>query len=134
MANATCGMKAPSVGLEIPGESFGGIPESLVVYGAVTICAVILYFLVRRLKCVESCTLGDSPPSYWDLLTGSCYSANIDLSFSHLTLLCRERGSLAEAGAGYWRHALYQLPEDGRLVHFNAHRHLNCVPRHQSFP
>ena len=72
MANATCGMKPPSVGLEIPGQSFGGIPESLVVYGAVTICAVILYFLVRRLKCANSCTLGDSPPSYWDLLKGSC--------------------------------------------------------------
>lgn len=70
MANATCGMKPPSVGLEIPGQSFGGIPESLVVYGAVSICAVILYLIVRRLKCAESCSLGDYAPPFLDLVKG----------------------------------------------------------------
>ena len=76
MANSTCGMKAPSVGLEIPGQSFGGIPESLVVYGVVTICAVILYLVVRRLKCAESCTLGDYAPPYLNLLKGCCNSVS----------------------------------------------------------
>ena len=73
MADATCGMKSPSVGLEIPGQSFGGIPESLVVYGAVTICAIVLYFVVRRLKCAESCTLRDNAPPYLNLLKG-CFN------------------------------------------------------------
>ena len=72
MANSTCGMKAPSVGLEIPGQSFGGIPESLVVYGAVTVCAVVLYFVIRRLKCAESCTIGDYAPPYLNILKGCC--------------------------------------------------------------
>ena len=72
MATATCGLKAPSVGLEIPGQSFGGIPESLVVYGAVTVCAVALYFVIRRLKCAESCTIGDDAPPYLNLLKGCC--------------------------------------------------------------
>jgi len=70
MASATCGMKPPSVGLQIPGQSFGGIPESLVVYGAVSICAVILYLIVRRLKCAESCSLGDYAPPFLDLVKG----------------------------------------------------------------
>ena len=36
MASSTCGVKSPSVGLEILGQSFGGIPDSLVVCRTVT--------------------------------------------------------------------------------------------------
>ena len=72
MENATCGLKPPSVGkgIEIPGESFGGIPESLVVYGAVSTLAVLLYFIIRKSKCARTCRISGASPSYFDLLVG----------------------------------------------------------------
>ena len=133
MADATCGMKSPSVGLEIPGQSFGGIPESLVVYGAITICAVVLYFVVRRLKCAESYTLGDYMPPYLDLLKGCCKTI-INYPFLYPYSLCRQGGQVAEEGEGYRRHALRRLPEGHRPLHFLAGHHLHRFPRHQSFP
>ena len=91
MADATCGMKSPSVGLEIPGQSFGGIPESLVVYGAVTICAIVLYFVVRRLKCAESCTLRDNAPPYLNLLKGCLNTISLLIIFPiHWLILVHE--------------------------------------------
>ena len=76
MENATCGLKPPSVGkgIEIPGESFGGIPESLVVYGAVSTLAVLLYFIIRKSKCARTCRIGGASPSYFDLLAGWFFS------------------------------------------------------------
>ena len=53
MTRTTCGLKAPSMGsgIKVSGaESLGGIPESFVVYGAVSTLSVLLYLIVRRTK------------------------------------------------------------------------------------
>ena len=74
MTRTTCGLKAPSMGsgIKVAGaESLGGIPESLVVYGAVSTLSVLLYFVVRRTKCSRTCRIGGSSPSFFDLLRGA---------------------------------------------------------------
>ena len=74
MTRITCGLEAPSMGsgIKVAGaESLGGIPESLVVYGAVSTLSVLLYFVVRRTKCSKTCRIGGSSPSFFDLLRGA---------------------------------------------------------------
>ena len=47
MTRTTCGLKAPSIGsgIKVAGaENLGGIPESLVVYRAVSTLFLLLYF------------------------------------------------------------------------------------------
>ena len=74
MTRTTCGLKASSMGsgIKVAGaESLGGIPESLVVYGAVSTLSVLLYLVVRRTKCSQTCRIGGSSPSFFDLLRGA---------------------------------------------------------------
>ena len=71
MTRTTCGLKAPSIGsgIKVAGvENLCGIPESLVVYRAVSTLSVLLYLIVRRTKCSRTCRIGGSSPSYNDLL------------------------------------------------------------------
>ena len=66
MTRTTCGLKAPSMGsgIKVSGaESLGGIPESFVVYGAVSTLSVLLYLIVRRTKCSQTWRIGGSSPT-----------------------------------------------------------------------